>query len=57
MFREGEFGKREAEDELGQLNKLKIPAAAAFLKVGSSQNPLLILDREDSRQQVAPNCS
>lgn len=57
VVREGKFGKWEAEDEPGQLNRLQVPATAAFLEVGSSQNPLLISDREDSGQQVAPNCS
>lgn len=45
VVREGKFGKREADDKPGQPNRLQIPAIAAFLEVGSSQNPLLILDR------------
>lgn len=57
VVREGEFGKQEAEDESGQLKRLWIPGTTAFLEVGLSQHPLLILDPEDSCQQVAPNCS
>lgn len=53
----GGFRNGEVEDESGQLNRLRIPGTAAFLEVSWSLNSLLVLDIEDSCQQVAPNCS
>ena len=52
----GSFRNGEVEDESGQLNRLRIPGTAAFLEVSWSRNSLLVLDIEDSCQQVAPNC-
>lgn len=50
VVRKGEFGKWEAEDESSQRNRLRFLQLllSRTLLVPESQNPLLILDREDS---------
>lgn len=53
VVRKGEFGKREAEDESSQLNRLKILATAAFSKVSGPRIPESSLDFRQRRQLPA----